>query len=98
MSDQRQQRLETQLLQLLPADFSSVGNITLLAQWQAAVPDATEDDFKTARDALVAAGLAVKGKGRGGSTARATGAARPDFALNMQTAPAPSVQPTQATP
>jgi len=91
-----QQQLQTLLLNLLPADHTTVGNITLLEQFLAAAqaaghqPPGTEDDFKTAREALVAAGLAVKGKGRGGSTARATGAARPAFALDAPAVPAPN--------
>ena len=91
-----QQQLTTLLLNLLPADHTTVGNSTLLERFLAAAqaeghqPPATEDDFKTAREALVAAGLAVKGKGRGGSTARATGAQRPDFALGAPTPPAPA--------
>ena len=94
-----QQQLPTLLLSLLPADHSTVGNITLLDQFLAAAqqagrqPPATEDDFKAAREALVAAGLAVKGKGRGGATARATGAQRPDFALDAPTPPAPAATP-----
>ena len=91
-----QQQLTTLLLNLLPADHTTVGNSTLLERFLAAAqaeghkPPATEDDFKTAREALVAAGLAVKGKGRGGATARATGAQRPDFALGAPTPPAPA--------
>ncbi|WP_087746037.1 MULTISPECIES: site-specific DNA-methyltransferase [unclassified Acidovorax] len=91
-----QQQLQTLLLNLLPADHTTVGNITLLEQFLAAAtaaghkPPAIEDDFKTAREALVAAGLAVKGKGRGGATARATGAARPAFALDAPAVPAPN--------
>ena len=95
-----QQQLTTLLLNLLPADHTTVGNSTLLEQFLAAAqaeghqPPATEDDFKTAREALVAAGLAVKGKGRGGSTARATGAQRPDFALDTPPTPAPAAAAT----
>ena len=91
-----QQQHQTLLLNLLPADHTTMGNITLLEQFLAAAqaaghqPPGTEDDFKTAREALVAAGLAVKGKGRGGSTARATGAARPAFALDAPAVPAPN--------
>ena len=91
-----QQQHQTLLLNLLPADHTTVGNITLLEQFLAAAataghtPPAVEDDFKTAREALVAAGLAVKGKGRGGSTARATGAARPAFALDAPAVPTPN--------
>lgn len=96
-----QQQLQTLLLNLLPADHTTVGNITLLEQFLAAAqaaghhPPATEADFKTAREALVATGLAVKGKGRGGATARATGAQRPDFALDAPTAPAPAAADKQ---
>ncbi|MDO8772690.1 MAG: DNA methyltransferase [Burkholderiaceae bacterium] len=83
------EQLKTLLLALLPDDHTTVGNIALLAQLQASARDAglksiSEDDFKAARDALVAVGQAVKGKGRGGSLARATGAARPDFALKPE--------------
>lgn len=86
------QPLHELLLNLLPVDHSTVGNITLLAQFQAAAKangiSTTEADFHQARDALLAAGLAVKGKGRGGATARATGPTRPDFDLNAPEAPA----------
>lgn len=84
-----QQQLQSILLQLLPADHSAVGNISLWAQFQveaqAAGFDAiTDADFKAARDALLESGQAIKGKGRGGSTACATGATRPDFALQAE--------------
>lgn len=109
-------RLQELLLGLLPADHSAVGNLILLAQFQAAtatagIPNVTEDDFKTAREALVADGKAVKGKGRGGATARATGPDRPSFDLKHESvtadmlAAAPSAKagaktrvPAQATP
>ena len=89
MSEPRQQALQLILLQLLPADHTTVGNITLFSQLKAATLAAgmapvTEDDFKDARDALVADATAVKGKGRGGSLARATGEERPDFALKPE--------------
>ena len=84
-----QHQLQSLLLQLLPADHSAVGNISLWAQLQEAANTAgltaiSEDEFKTAREALVASGQAIKGKGRGGSTARASGEARPDFALQAE--------------
>ena len=100
----KQQQLTTLLLNLLPADHTTVGNSTLLERFLAAAqaeghkPPATEDDFKTAREALVAAGLAVKGKGRGGSTARATGAQRPDRAQGAPTPPAPAPAATPKPP
>jgi adenine-specific DNA-methyltransferase len=89
MSESRQQALQLILLQLLPADHTTVGNITLVSQFQAAalaagIASVTEDDFKTARELLVASGQAIKGKGRGGATARATGTIRPEFELKAE--------------
>ncbi len=85
---QAQDQLQHLILQLLPQDHSFIGNITLLQQLTAAAgAPPSEEAFKAAREALVAAGHAVKGKGRGGSTARAADAtraatmARPDFEL-----------------
>ena len=106
MAETRQQRLESILLQLLPADHSAVGNAALWEQFQAAaqsdgVADATEAAFKAAREALVESGRAIKGKGRGGSTARATGAVRPDFELKAEPvtldllAPQPAAKPVK---
>jgi adenine-specific DNA-methyltransferase len=96
MANKRQQQLEALLLGLLPDDHSTVGNITLLPQFLEAAqaggisPPASEDDFKTTRESLVASGQAVKGKGRGGATARATGAERPAFDLNAPVVPVPA--------
>ena len=89
MATNRQQRLQTILLQLLPADHSAIGNQTLLAQFQAAAKaqgekNVSDDDFSSARDALVESGQAVRGKGRGGSTALATGSQAPDFELKAE--------------
>lgn len=102
----RQQQHQQQLLALLPADSTSIGNQSLWTLFQAAcasVGDAvTEADFQAAREALVAQGMAIKGKGRGGSTARSTGAARPDFDLKAEVVtpdmlkPAPAPAPKKA--
>ena len=83
------------LLQLLPADHSAVGNGALFNQFSAACQAAglgpvTQEDFQAAREALLATGQAVKGRGRGGATARATGADRPAFALQAPAVPATS--------
>ncbi len=64
MAETRQQRLESILLQLLPADHSAVGNIALWEQFQAAAQsDGVEvngfDYFDTAKGELVSGG---KGK------------------------------------
>lgn len=79
-------QLQTIFLQLLPIDHTPVGNGSLLTQFLAAalaagISNATDASFSEAREALVAGGQAIKGKGRGGSTARATGPDRPGFEL-----------------
>jgi adenine-specific DNA-methyltransferase len=101
MADERPQTLQTLLLGLLPDDHTAVGNISLLEQFlQAAqasgtTPAATAEDFKQAREALVARGQAIKGKGRGGATARASGPDRPPLDLNTPAAaPATPNTPT----
>jgi adenine-specific DNA-methyltransferase len=92
MTAGRQQQIEQLLLNLLPADGSTVGNAKLFEQVHAASKATSlrcsEDDFASAREALVEMGLALKGRGRGGSTARATAsvaaaeADRPSFQLD----------------
>ena len=66
--------LAEQLFNLLPADGSNLGNATLLRTLQAAAEaqgqTITEEAFQAARQHLLDAGRAVKGKGRGGSTGR----------------------------
>jgi hypothetical protein len=82
------QRLQQCLLDLLPANGSMVGNGSLLAQWtQAAMAvglTVTPEDFTSLREDLVARGLVVKGKGRGGSTGRAAGAAAGSDSFALQ--------------
>ena len=92
------QQLQELLLHLLPGDGTAVGNISLLAQVQAAAAAAghaapTEDAFKIAREALLASGQVVKGRGRGGATARVL--AEPDQA---QTSPHDDPEATQERP
>lgn len=106
MTDGRIQALVAVLLAQLPEDGSNIGNVTLfdkfMAQAAAAGLTCTEDDFHDARERLLAAGQARKGKGRGGSTARVLSAGehgpdptttaladdRPAFALESQVLPA----------
>jgi adenine-specific DNA-methyltransferase len=77
MADQRQQELEQLLLALLPADGSFIGNGSLAKQLAVAALDigrvVEEADFAALREALVQRGLIVKGRGRGGSSARGAG-------------------------
>ncbi len=108
MTTARSEQLRAILLALLPEDHAMVGNKTLLELFIVAAHDAgqksvSESDFKAAREALLESGEAVKGKGRGGSTARATGEARPDFDLKHEAitpdmlAPQPAAKPRKAT-
>lgn len=107
-SQQEHDQLQHLILQLLPQDLSFIGNITLLQQLAAAAATPpSEGAFKAAREALVTAGHALKGKGRGGSTARAVNATRaadvvrPDFELQAiavtpdMLAPTPAPKPRQ---
>ena len=71
---EQQQKYQQWILSLLPSDHSFVGNASLQQQVAAAAGQAIDQQaFMAARDALVASGQVVKGKGRGGSSARATG-------------------------
>lgn len=72
MAGARKEELELILLDLLPADGSVVGNGRLSELWlqaaEAAGHSVHEADFTPVREELVARGLAIRGKGRGGST------------------------------
>jgi adenine-specific DNA-methyltransferase len=85
---ERQEQLEGLLLGLLPANGSTVSNGQLLTLWTQAATDAgltaSADDFTGLREDLVARGLVVKGKGRGGSTARASAAAPGSDAFTLE--------------
>ena len=59
------------LYSILPEDGSAIGNASALTQVRAQLPDLSVEDYAAARDALVASGRGVKGRGRGGSIARA---------------------------
>jgi adenine-specific DNA-methyltransferase len=85
---ERQEQLEGLLLGLLPANGSTVSNGQLLNLWTQAAKEAgltaSDDDFAALREDLVARGLVVKGKGRGGSTARASAAALGSEAFTLE--------------
>jgi adenine-specific DNA-methyltransferase len=55
------------ILTNLPEDGSAISNSALLALLQDAVPDLTEDEYREAKDDLVAEGLLAEGLGRGGT-------------------------------
>lgn len=63
--------LQDLLLNLLPKDGSTLGNKTALRQLHEAGVRLSEEDYRHTRDCLLAAGLVIKGKGRGGSIAKA---------------------------
>ena len=84
MPGTRQEKLQIVILQLLPADHSGIGNLTLLQKIRELNgTDTTDAEFQAARDALVASGQAIKGKGRGGSTALVA-VERPVFDLQAE--------------
>lgn len=56
---------------ILPPDGSSITNAAAIAKVRLLFPELSEEDYAAARDALVASGRSVKGRGRGGSIARA---------------------------
>ncbi len=59
--------LKALILELVPEDGSTIGNQSLLAAIQKQMPDATEEGYWAARDALLEDGVLGKGRGRGGS-------------------------------
>jgi adenine-specific DNA-methyltransferase len=62
---------EALLLSLVPSDGAAIGNQALRDQFLAQGSGLTEADFERLRDALIAQGVLVRGKGRGGSVRRA---------------------------
>src|SRR5574340_610139 len=81
MTADRVRRIERMLWDLLPANGSPVGNARLLHALRAA-GDAEglgieDDDFQAARQSLLDAARVVKGRGRGGATARTAASADP---------------------
>ena len=97
MADPRLDRLEGILLTLLPVDGSKVPNGQLRPKWVQAAAAAgdtvTEAEFDAIRDRMLAAGLVVKGPGRGGATGRAAGAAPGADDFELQTGEAPDEEP-----
>lgn len=93
MADSRQDRLEGILLGLLPMDGSKVPNGQLRPRRVSAAAQAgetiAEADFDPLREAMLAAGLVVKGPRRGGATGRAAATGADDFELQTSAAPVP---------
>ncbi|MGE4340263.1 MAG: site-specific DNA-methyltransferase, partial [Pigmentiphaga sp.] len=80
------------ILQLVPADGSTIGNQALIAELRNHLPDMGDDEYHAAKDALVAEGLLTKGRGRGGSVSLADGQALA-AAADTTTKPKPAAMP-----
>src|SRR5260221_465886 len=87
-------RIRKALLEVMPAGDESVSNAKLREMFDAAVESkgyrVSGAEFEEARDALIANGTLLRGKGRGGSVRRAAAAGTSDdgFALETQEIPA----------
>ncbi|WP_426039381.1 DNA methyltransferase [Brevundimonas sp. DC300-4] len=68
------------ILSLTPEDGSSMGNGAMVALLREKVPGLSDEDYASARDALVDQGVLGRGRGRGGSIYRADVA---DLTLEM---------------
>lgn len=68
--NEKQQALRGLILDLVPADGTTIGNQSLLAAIQEQDPMVTEEDYWAARDVLLDECLLAKGRGRGGSVYR----------------------------
>ncbi len=99
MSSPSDSRVRKLLLGVVPADGESVGNAKLRELFDAAVElnsyKVGAAEFEKARDALIAEGVLLRGKGRGGSVRRAAPAGTPDdgFSLESQEVPAAARKP-----
>ncbi|ECH9271797.1 site-specific DNA-methyltransferase, partial [Salmonella enterica subsp. enterica] len=86
------------LLELLPEDGTTLGNLKLRTQIAAMLgAEVPEDDYSAARDALVAEGLLAKGQGRGGSVRKIVDHAAP-LTLQVQEKPAGADAPKPKQP
>ena len=78
MTNGRTEKIVAMMLAQLPPDGTNIGNGALIDAMRSAGLgsglEPTDDEFHEARDRLIAAGLAKKGRGRGGSTAQVLGA------------------------
>ena len=70
------QTLRDLILDLVPADGSTIGNRKLIGELRTHLPDLDDAEYHAAKEALVAEGLLAKGRGQGGSVSRADAAQR----------------------
>src|SRR5213596_2239667 len=99
MSGPSNSRIRKVLLEVIPADDESVSNAKLREMFDAAVESkgyrVSGVEFEKARDALIADGTLLRGKGRGGSVRRAVVTSTSDdgFALKTQEIPPDARKP-----
>src|SRR6056297_2800675 len=67
MSEVDQERISGAIMELMPPDGSSIGNIKLLGILRQTWPDLDDADYFRIRDELVESGVLATGRGRGGS-------------------------------
>lgn len=84
------QTLRDLILDLVPADGSTIGNQALVAELRKHLPDLDEAEYHKAKEALVAEGQLAKGRGRGGSVSRTDGQAP---AASASAKPKPAAMP-----
>lgn len=80
------------ILDLVPADGSTIGNQALITELRNQLPELDDGEYYAAKDALVAEGLLAKGRGRGGSVSRADGQPRAPTA-STAAKPKPAAMP-----
>lgn len=87
MTEKQFDQLRNTILELVPADGSTIGNKALQeALTEKLGGSFPEEDYWAARDALIAKGVLAKGRGRGGSVYRTDPAS---LELQEQTGPSP---------
>ena len=64
MSKADQERISGAILELVPQDGSSIGNIRLLGMLRQTWPDLDDEEYFRIRDALVASGVLATGRGQ----------------------------------
>lgn len=67
------EELRDLIMKTVPADGSKIGNQSLIAKLRDDLPDLGDDEYHSAKEALVDEGLLSKGRGRGGSVYLANG-------------------------
>lgn len=67
MEMERQEELQQAIIELIPADGAKVGNVTLKTELEAYGLQVTDEEYESAKNSLVEAGVLGKGRGKGGA-------------------------------